>query len=147
MFNPGDVPSGTQATHAPAPLHTGVVPPQSALVAHCVSAQEPSARQKAGAGHVLLPGHVWGGAHPTHVPLTLHTGVVPPHWAADVHCRAWQKPPSTQNGALLGQVPCTALTWATVHATQVPVASSQTGVEPPHWAADVHATHVLLALQ
>ena len=144
MLNPGDVPSGTHATHAPAPLHTGVVPPQSALVAHCVCWQEPSVRQKLGTGHVLLPGEVRAGAHPAHAP-PLHTGVVPPHWAADVHWVAWQKPPSTQY-RLLGHVPCTALTWATVHATHVPV-PSQTGVAPLHWANNVHATHVLLALQ
>ena len=33
-MNPGDVPSGLQATHTPEPLHTGVVPEHCALVVH-----------------------------------------------------------------------------------------------------------------
>jgi hypothetical protein len=76
---PGDVRLGLHATHAPEPLHTGVVPEHWALVVHWVAAHDPSARQKLGVGHVLLPDGVPVGPHATHAPAPSHTGVVPEH--------------------------------------------------------------------
>lgn len=78
MLLPGDVRLGLHATHAPDPLHTGVVPPQWALVVHWAGAQEPSTRQNRVAGHEPCTALSWPGVHAMHVPLE-HTGATPPH--------------------------------------------------------------------
>jgi hypothetical protein len=93
----------------------------------------------------------------------LQTGVVPPHWAFDV--QGTHTPgPTSQAGvapehfvALVAEHwPQAPLTWqagvapphspSPPHARQACEAPSQTGVVPPHWAFEVHVTHVPLGV-
>ena len=95
--------------------------------------------------------------------LRLQTGVVPPHWAFDVHGthtpvvvkhtgvdpmhafalvdEHWLHEPF---GWQAGVAPPHSLSPA--HARQVCVAVLQTGVVPPHWALVRHGTQVALAV-
>jgi hypothetical protein len=89
----------------------------------------------------------------------LQTGVMPPHWAFDVHGtqvavaasqtgvappqrvalvaeQTPQAPPGWQAGVAPPQSPSPA------HARQVCVAALQIGVAPPHCAFDTHGTQV-----
>jgi hypothetical protein len=90
---------------------------------------------------------------------TLHTGAVPPHCAFDVH--GTQIAPATSHAGV-APVHCVALVaehcphaplgWqagvapphslSPPHARQVWLLRLQTGAAPPHWAFDVHGTHV-----
>jgi hypothetical protein len=160
-------------------LHTGVVPPQSALDAH--PTQRPAAPLQIG---VAPPQRVtFVPEHWPQPPLSSHAGVAPPqsvsvehatqacvtssqtgavplHWAAEMqptqspavasqagrpvpmhfvrlvaeHCP--QAPLGSQAGAEAGHSASLA------HARQVCVVPPQTGVVPPHWELDVHATHM-----
>ena len=89
----------------------------------------------------------------------LHTGLVPPHWAFDVH--GTQVPVAMKQAgvapvhllALVAeQMPHEPLGWhagvaplqslSPAQARQVCVAVLQTGVAPPHWAFDTQATQL-----
>jgi hypothetical protein len=91
--------------------------------------------------------------------LVLHTGLVPPHWAFDVH--GTQVPVATKQAgvapvhllALVAeQTPHDPLGWqagvaplqslSPAQARQVWVVVLQTGVLPPHWAFETQATQL-----
>jgi hypothetical protein len=117
--------------HAPLGWQAGVAPPQSLSPAQ--------ARQ------------VWV--------VVLHAGVVPPHWAFDVHgthvavatsqagvapvhllALVAEQTPQAPPGWQAGVAPPQSLSPA--QARQACVVVLHTGVLPPHWAFDVHGTHV-----
>jgi hypothetical protein len=94
----------------------------------------------------------------------LHTGVVPPHWAFDVHGTQVPAPvkqtgvppehwvvlvaehwPHEPPGWQAGVAPPHSVSPA--HARHTCVAVLHTGVLPPHCAFDVHGTHVAVGVK
>ena len=123
--------SSVQATHAPAALHTGVLPLHSADVWHCTHAFGFEGVPQSGVGIAQSPLP----RHATQMPAGLHFGVAPPHWLSIVHFETHLSP--TQKGAAR-------LHWAIdVHSTHLFSAMSQTGVAPEHavWSVALHWRH------
>jgi hypothetical protein len=139
--------------HAPLGWQAGVVPP------HSLSPPQPRHTWNAGSQIGVAPPQSALPRQPTHsLLLVLQTGVAPPQWALVRHCtqagtavshtgvapeqrpllvaeHTPHAPDAWHAGALAGHCPSAA------HAWHVCVAGSQTGVVPPQFVSDRHATH------